>query len=154
MTGVGTARSAAKSPHSACWSYWAHTKFSELSPNIHVQYNLVPRPQAPGSSLGTRLCAVYIVIYLIYINMQPESELMLFAAEEVCYIIILKEPPHHCSLSIEAILFFLQPGVRRDHMRDQAVKVEEILQTFSQICMSAITSNTNVSFLSSPNMQD
>lgn len=30
-------------------------------------------------------------------------------------------------------------------MRDQAVKVEEVLQMFSQISMSAITSNTNVS---------
>ena len=35
-------------------------------------------------------------------------------------------------------------------MGDQAVKVEEVLQTFSQICMVAITSNTNVSFLSFP----
>ena len=33
-------------------------------------------------------------------------------------------------------------------MRDQAVKVEEVLQTFSQICMAAITSNANVSFIS------
>ena len=32
-------------------------------------------------------------------------------------------------------------------MRDQAVKVEEVLQTFSQICMAAITSNKDVSFV-------
>ena len=31
-------------------------------------------------------------------------------------------------------------------MRDQTVKVEEVLQTFSQICMAAITSNKDVSF--------
>jgi len=40
MTGVGTARSTAKPPHSACWSYWAYTEFSELSSNIHTQYTL------------------------------------------------------------------------------------------------------------------
>ena len=37
-------------------------------------------------------------------------------------------------------------------MRDQAVKVEEVLQIFSQICMAAITSNKdkNVSFVVVP----
>ena len=32
-------------------------------------------------------------------------------------------------------------------MRDQTVKVEEVLQTFSQICLTAITSNKDVSFV-------